>query len=345
MADNDSEKVKDSQANKYQLTINNPDEHGYTDEKIYKLCWDNFTTLEYMCFSRERATTSTEHYHVFVYFRSKVRFSTIKRSFPEAHIEPCRGTVSQNVAYIKKGGKWKNTEKEETRIEGTFHEWGNQPPDSKGTKGDMTELYEMVRDGMSDLEIIESNQDYIRDLSIIGNLRLKMQRDKYKNIIRKIDVTYIFGVTNSGKTWGIYQQYGAEDVYRVTDYKNPFDGYEGQPILVLDEFRDSINLASILSYLDIYPVDLPARYANKYALYEKVYIISNWSLEEQYKNAQKFDKESWKAFLRRINKVLHYRGRNDIIEYDSVDKYLNRESEWTATKELPKSEQMELPFN
>lgn len=43
----------------------------------------------------------------------------------------------------------------------------------------------------------------------------------------------------------------------------------------------------MLQYCDIYPIQLPARYANKFACYETVYIISNWSLEDQYKEVQK----------------------------------------------------------
>lgn len=30
----------------------------------------------------------------------------IKRYFSEAHIEACKGTVSDNILYIKKDGKW-----------------------------------------------------------------------------------------------------------------------------------------------------------------------------------------------------------------------------------------------
>lgn len=344
----DSEKnilTKDHQSNKYQLTLNNPDKYGYTNEKIHEMLHDNFKTLEYICLARERASTGTEHYHVFVYFGSKVRFSTLKRYFPEAHIELCRGTVSQNVAYVEKGGKWEDSEKGETRIEGTFQEWGKRPPDSKGKKTDMTELYRMVLDGMSNTEIYSVNQDYIRDGALINNLRLEILREKNKDKLRDVHVTYVFGKTGSGKTWGVYKRHSCSDVCRVTGYKHPFDGYNGQKVLVLEEFRDSIPLESMLSYLDIYPVELEARYSNRYACYTEVYIISNWTLEEQYKNAQKFDKSSWEAFLRRINKILYYRGENDVVEYNSVNEYFNRESGWTAKEELPTNEQMELPFS
>lgn len=79
-----------------------------------------------------------------------------------------------------------------------------------------------------------------------------------------------------------------------------------------------------MGYCDIYPIELPSRYANKYACYEKVYIISNWGLERQYESQQLFDIETWKAFLRRIKKVITYDESGKRTEYDSPDEYFSR---------------------
>ena len=81
----------------------------------------------------------------------------------------------------------------------------------------------------------------------------------------------------------------------------------------------------MLLFCDIYPIELPSRYTNKYACYNKVYIISNWSLEKQYYEVQKDDRESWEAFLRRIHKVVIYSKDGSINEYDSVKAYLERD--------------------
>ena len=55
-----------------------------------------------------------------------------------------------------------------------------------------------------------------------------------------------------------------------------------------------------------------------------MYIISNWSLEKQYAEVQREDRESWEAFLRRIHKVIIYSKNGSIQEYDSVRAYLER---------------------
>lgn len=92
-------------------------------------------------------------------------------------------------------------------------------------------------------------------------------------------MVYISGATGTGKTRGVLEKNGYSNVYRVTDYLHPFDSYNGQPVIAFDEFRSSLRIKEMLLFCDIYPIELPSRYTNKYACYNKVYIISNWSLE------------------------------------------------------------------
>ncbi len=314
---------KDTQSSKYQLTINNPLDKGWTHQKIFETFRNNFKTLEYLCMADEQG--STFHTHAFVCFRSRVRFSMVKKYFPESHIEPVKGTASQNVSYIKKTGKWADTDKSETSIEGSFEEFGKPPPDSRGKRGDMSELYQMISEGMTNVEILSANQDYILNIDKLDKVRTTILTERYKNNFRNdLKVIYIYGKTNTGKTSGILIKHGCENVYRVTDYQHPFDNYNCQPVICFDEFRSSLRLKDMLNYCDIYPIELPARFSNKYSCYHTVYIISNWELERQYPEIQTDDKESWEAFLRRINEVHHYEARDKIITYSSVEKYMKR---------------------
>ena len=344
----------DPQSSKWQLTLNSTDrpatdkegntilnEEGiqliYDHETIIGILNSNFTTLQYWCMSDEKGTNY--HTHLYICFSSRVRFSKIKRAFPIAHIEKAKGNVSDNIMYIKKEGKWAGTDKDETSIEGTFEEWGIRPPDSKGKMADMSELYQMVKDGASNSEIITANQDYILCIDKIDKLRTTLLIDEYKGKLRKdLRVIYISGKTNTGKTWGVIEEHGAENIYRITDYSHPFDHYENQSVIAFDEFRSNITLSDMLQYLDIYPLVLPARYSNKYACYTTVYIISNWKLENQYHEKQQNDKESWNAFLRRIHEVRIYTDFKTYTTYDSVKEYMNRSDtfqELTDSDDLP----------
>lgn len=308
----------------YQLTINAPIEKGWTHEHILEVLRGNFKTLVYICIADEQG--SMFHTHVFIVFASRVRFSMIKRYFEEAHIEKCKGSVSDNVNYIKKTGKWENDDsKQEKKIEGSFEEYGTQPPDSKGKRSDMSELYQMVIDNMTNAEILAQNQDYILQIDKIDKVRTTILTEKFKETVRlDLEVVYISGATGTGKTRGVLEKNGYPNVYRVTDYLHPFDSYACQPVIAFDEFSSSLRIKEMLLFCDIYPIELPSRYANKYACYNKIYIISNWALEKQYPEVQKEDVETWEAFLRRIGKVIIYDKSGNITEYDSVKKYLER---------------------
>lgn len=324
----------DTQSNRYQLTINSPIEKGYTHERIFEILQDKFKTLIYVCMADEQG--SQFHTHIFVVFSSRVRFSMVKRHFPEFHIEKCRGSTSDNVHYVKKTGKWELDEtKQETKIEGSFEEYGTPPPDSKGRRYDMSELYQMILDNMTNAEIIATNQDYILQIDKLDKVRTIILTERYKETVRlNLEVIYISGKTNTGKTRGLLEKHGYSNVYRVTDYKHPFDNYNCQPVIAFDEFRSSLRLKEMLMYCDIYPIELPSRYTNKIACYNKVYIISNWTLEKQYAELQKEDTESWQAFLRRIHKVIHYESTENVIEYPSVKVYLERNNKSSKSEEM-----------
>ena len=235
-----------------------------------------------------------------------------------------------------------NDSKQETKIQGSFEEYGTRPPDSRGKRHDMSELYQMVLDNMTNAEILAVNQDYILQIDKIDKVRTTILTERFKDSVRlDMEVCYISGHTGTGKTRGVLEAHNFIDVYRITDYKNPFDGYRCQPVIAFDEFRSSLRLKEMLLYCDIYPLELPSRYANKYACYNKVYIISNWALERQYPEAQREDRESWEAFLRRIHKVITYDDKGKKIIYPSVQAYFERDTDFRT---LTAGEQQKLPF-
>lgn len=285
----------------------------------------------------------TPHTHVFVCFTSAVRFSQLKRHFPTAHIESARGTIQANIDYLTKKGKWAETEKAETSVEGSFEEFGERPPENRGRRGDLEELYHLIVDEqLSNAEILALNKDYILQIDKLDKIRTTYLQDKFRGT-RRLDivVTYVYGLTGKGKTRDILDEHSDEHTYRVTDYKHPFDGYTTESVLVFEEFRDSLPLKDMLNYLDIYPIQLSARYANKYACYNYVYICTNWPLERQYEFEQHDDPASWKAFLRRIHKVKVYT-ETGIDLYNSVQDYYDRVVNTPPFQKPSKEEQLKL---
>lgn len=291
---------KDTQARKWQLTINNPHEKGFTHEKIKAVMDANFKSVVYWCMADEIGENGTYHTHLFLCGRSGIRFSTLRNHFAGAHFEMCNGTAQENKDYIKKEGKWSSHKKHETCVDNTFEESGEIPVERKGRKNNMDDIYSMIKDGLTNFQIMEQIPEVMLHMDKLDAARQTIIQEEYKFKFRKLNVTYLYGDSRTGKTRSVLDAYGYDNVYRVTDYMHPFDNYLGQDVILFDEFRDSFRIGDMLNYLDPYPLQLPCRYYNKYACYTNIYIASNISLAEQYKNCPEEDKS---AFYHRIDCV------------------------------------------
>lgn len=325
-------KKNNSQSRKWQITINNPLDKGFSHEEI-KDKFKHFKSLVYWCMSDEiGGEKETPHTHIFMAFKGAVRFTTIQKHFKGGYFATCKGTSLDNRDYIFAEGKHKDKEGQVFRD--THEEWGELPIEEPGKRNDLDMLYKMVKEGMSNFEILEVDAKYMMQIDRIEKVRQTFIEEQFKDKFRNLDVTYVFGKTGTGKTRDIMEADGYTSVFRVTDYDHPFDGYKGQNTVVFEEFRSSLKLSDMLNYLDGYPLELPCRYANKIACFEKVYIVSNWELEKQYENIQQDHLETWKAFLRRIDNVKEYTG-TEIIE-KRTDRYLEEANDFKEIKADPR---------
>jgi len=316
---------KNTASRKWQLTFNNPAEHGWTHDRIREVL-RTFPTMCYWCMADEiGANEQTPHTHLYINLApSNCRFSTLKSKFPTAHIEKVKGTSQENRDYIKKEGKWKDTEKGTTSIPGTFEEFGECPVEQQGKSREADVILELLKDGANNLEVIEACPTAMKIIDKIERTRSILRDAQFATSWRNLEVTYIFGKTGAGKTRSVMDKHGYINCYRVTDYKHPFDTYDGQDVIIFEEFRGGLKHGDMLNYLDGYPLLLPCRYFNRQACYTKVFIITNIPPDEQYRN---IDPESQKAFFRRIHKVIEYTA-NGPVEYPGVQAYKDRHK-WT----------------
>lgn len=297
-----------TQSRKWALVINNPLEAGLDHAAIREILY-RFSPA-YFCMVDEIATTGTYHTHIFLFSPSPMRFSTVKNRFSTAHIEKAYGSAKANRAYILKEGHWADTDKAETSVSGTFEEWGDLPAEKEEEAPEMFKLIQDLRAGKSVMEIIEDNPKLAFRIREIETLRQAILEEKYSAENRALEVTYLYGASGTGKTRGIFEKHDRKSICRITDYGGRngvrFDTYHCQDVLVLEEFHSQIPISAMLNYLDIYPLTLPARYTDRIACYTKVYITSNIPLEEQYRDIQRYQMETWRAFLRRVQNVIEY---------------------------------------
>lgn len=297
-----------TQSRKWALVINKPLEAGLDHAAIREILY-RFSPA-YFCMADEIATTGTYHTHIFLFSPSPMRFSTVKNRFSTAHIEKAYGSAKANRAYILKEGHWADTDKAETSVSGTFEEWGDLPAEKEEEAPEMFKLIQDLRAGKSVMEIIEDNPKLAFRIREIETLRQAILEEKYSAENRALEVTYLYGASGTGKTRGIFEKHDRKSICRITDYGGRngvrFDAYHCQDVLVLEEFHSQIPISAMLNYLDIYPLTLPARYTDRIACYTKVYITSNIPLEEQYRDIQRYQMETWRAFLRRVQNVIEY---------------------------------------
>lgn len=206
-----------TQSRKWALVINNPLEAGLDHDAISELL--HRCSPAYFCMADEIATTGTPHTHIFLYAPSPVRFSTLKNHFPTAHIEKAYGNASENRAYIRKEGKWAETEKADTVVPDSFMAWGELPAEKEEKAPLMFRLVQCIRAGMSNTEIIDEFPNLAFRIRDIDVLRQTLLAEKYAVENRPLDVSYIYGASGTGKTRGIYQKHDPKSICRITNYR------------------------------------------------------------------------------------------------------------------------------
>ncbi len=305
---------RETSSRKFLLTINNPVEHGYTHENIKNIICQ-FPSCIYWCMADEIGENGTPHTHVFMAFKNTVMFSTVQKRFYGVHIDQSKGTVKENRDYVSKSGKWVDDKKHETCVEGTFEEWGELPDERPARQKQSEQVYQMIKDGASNAEIIEKFPSEMNHIQHLENTRQMILEEKYKNVWRDLEVHYIWGETGVGKTRFVMSKYDY-DLFRVTNYKHPFDGYKGQDVILFEEFRSSLMIDDMLKYLDGYPVLLDCRYNDKVACFTKVYVVSNIPFEKQYPNVQINEPETFAAFRRRFTSI------NEMKKSDFTEEFI-----------------------
>lgn len=261
-------------------------EHIKADEKI-----------QYAVFGHELTEDGREHLQGFVYWENAVTGKGAQRRLGLSHGEfraaAQRGTHAQASDYCKKDGNL-----------AIVHGEIPDPEDRPESAWDYILI--MIENGATDSEIMRAYPAHFgRCRAGIAAMRMELLSEKL-NTWREVRVEYVWGPTGSGKTRGVLESVDSpQDVFRVTDYKHPFDAYRGQSVLMLEEFRSSLPIEQMLIYLDGYYSELPCRYSNKVSGWDTVYIVTNIPLEQQYKNVQLSHPETWDALLRRIDAQVH----------------------------------------
>lgn len=307
---------------RWNITINNPKEENLEHEQIKKIM-KQFKGAVYWCMADEIGNEGhTYHTHLYLCAKNGIRFTTLKRHFPKAHLEKAIGTSLQNRNYMQKIGKWENTEKAKTSVKDTFEEWGEIPTEEdEKIKGQSNgtyygTLYRLIDDGLTDGEIIRTNPNYIPMISKLQQIRTAIKENHFPCECREnLEIHYIYGPARWNKEKAIREQFGDFAVYSISDYERLFDDYDSQDIVIFKDFQSNIPFNTFVHYLEKYPLKVGSRYNKKFACYTKVYIMSDIPLQDQYRSEQMKQDYYQHTFLDKITSITYCKNETEEIEH------------------------------
>lgn len=256
------------------FTINN-----YNEASLSKLA-DAFKSATYLVYGKEIGEVcGTPHLQGYIEFENPRAtgkgWSNFKKLLGEGHYEMRRGTAKQAADYCKKDGQ--------------FVEFGEIT--RQGERTDWTAATAAVLSGTSIVEVIQEQPQLlpaIRALERLKNLSIAP-------VEREVHVVWLHGSPGSGKTKYVWDLHPSV-------YSKPsgswWDGYEGEDVLLLDDFDADIPYQELLKVLDRYKYRVPVKGGYVGARWTKVYITSNAHPDTFYKY-----QSNRQALVRRISEI------------------------------------------
>lgn len=206
--------------------------------------------VKYVCFQEEVGQSGTPHLQGYCEAKSPLRLRRWKEVLGHrAHIFPRKGSAVQAREYCKKpGGK-------------NFFENVPFVPPQQGRRTDLLGVYDMIRAGKDLVEICHHDPgSYIKYHGGIDKVSLMLTRRSLPPYLKR-DVFVFFGPSGVGKTRRAYRYAGERGLGLYTPlpcalYGFWFDGYTGEQVILLDDFRgakSACTFDNLLRFTDGYP--------------------------------------------------------------------------------------------
>lgn len=292
-------RLGNTKARRFQLTLNEVEKY----EDLLKYL-EGLKSLTYLISCKENApTTGHEHIHIFVCFKTPIKLS-IKKCCG-AHIEYCKGTIKQNIEYVKKDGNLLDEIGEIPRERGGAH-----------TVGELKAIEDPEELDWKQLNTWTKIHDKKKEEDQFFNMLDEIEKDDLK----APEIIYICGDSGRGKTYKAYKialsKFEKKDIGKLTIENNFIEiTNDRAKCFVIEEFRPSqIKAASFLQLTDKYGYTCNIKGSFKSIRPQCIIIASIIKPEDLYKN-----EEINKQFTRRITQTINLGYETtykDLIEND-----------------------------
>lgn len=260
-----------------------------TDFALDREFWeDQFNNGKYKyIFAGEETCPDTDrtHWQMYISYKSARAATAVIRDLTPRHVEPMRGSIAQNKSYCEKEGR-------------PAFEFGERP--AQGARGDLVALKEAISSGKRTVRdiVLEdplTYHKYGRTLSKVEDVALSR-----KHRTERTEGLWLYGPTGTGKSHIAFADYTAEShyVHPVND-NGWWDGYQQQPIVVINDFRGEIPYGVMLNLVDKWPFSVPRRCREPIPFTSKKVIITSSQSPEQVFN-RRAEEDSIEQLLRRF---------------------------------------------
>lgn len=276
------------------FTANNYDPNRVADLVATLQAWGAVT---YFVFGKEVApTTGTPHLQGYLELKSPYLWTSIQAKlnvvYPVAATSKVwttrrRGTAQQAADYCKK--------------DGDITEWGEIS--KQGERTDLKELAEEIKAKKRTVEEIAMEDPYAfhkfgRTLQQIQTIS---QRYEYRQW--RTEGIWYYGPTGIGKTYKAMQGYSVDTHYIKCLDDQWWDGYNGQDIVIFNEFRGQITFHELLDLADEWPKTVKQRNKEPVQFLAKKLIITCIKHPKDLFSRVLSDDEPWGQFSRRFQIV------------------------------------------
>lgn len=264
-------------------------------------------------------TTGRSHMQGVVYYENARSIAALGRK-RKNNVEVAKADILDAAGYCAKGTRAKPEAGYRVFLEDPcegFFQVGERP--SQGSRTDLKDFAKQVQEGRSVDSIVMENPQafhcYGRTLERIEDIVL---RKKFR-MAKSTEGLWLWGPTGVGKSHAAFQGYSPETHYVLNVNDNGWwEGYVGQDIVVINDFRGQLPYCDLLLLVDEWPHTVKRR--NRACMpftSKKLIITSSLPPHEVYHNLAQRD--SFDQLYRRF-KIVHMQTREvHVVQSDPAN--------------------------
>jgi len=295
----------------YVFTRNNPSQ-GQLDniENFGRVLQGVLPRIEHVYWSLEEGESGTVHIQGYIQVRPKIKFQALRNKFTPSGlwVAPAKGSAEQNHAYIGHTGKHAG---KPGLLQGPWSYGDFTSAKGPGSRSDIDGLITAIKGGAKLKTLAKEHTNSM--LKYFGNAAklVDLLGNERRN---KMTELYIFtGVAGSGKSHTAREEaidylehnnIDEEPYYLPVPAKASdklwWDGYEGQAVIIIEDFYGEIGLDYFKRLIDKYPMRVDKKNGSAEFLGARVYITSNQGWKSWWGPSLLSNRENQAAIERRI---------------------------------------------